>query len=281
VRRGLDRVEIELLDPLGVLQDLSELTHHSLTLGLVEREAREPGNVIDCLPVDGHDVAILVGYLKDMAFPRSLLADHEKLVFELRPHWISAVPPLLWTLVLLVGLFLGYQAMEAIFSTESTQETAKSVVGGLFTLAWIYLAVIPFLRWRFTFFVLTSDRLITRSGIIAKHSKEIPLERINDVAFTQTVMERALGAGDLLVESAGERGQTRIANVRKPEQVQLMIYKETEANTERTMQPRAAPAVGTSQTIPDQIEALARLRKAGAISEEEFQTKKKDLLDRM
>ena len=42
-----------------------------------------------------------------MAFPKSLLADHEKLVFELRPHWISAVPPLLWTLVLLVGLFLG------------------------------------------------------------------------------------------------------------------------------------------------------------------------------
>ena len=216
-----------------------------------------------------------------MAFPRSLLADHEKLVFELRPHWVSAVPPLLWTLVLLVGLFLRYQAMEEIFSNESTQETAKSVVGGLFTLAWIYLAVIPFLRWRFTFFVLTSDRLITRSGIIAKHSKEIPLERINDVAFTQTVLERVLGAGDLLVESAGERGQTRIANVRKPEQVQLMIYKETEANTERTMRPRAAPAATTSQSIPDQIEALARLRKAGAISEEEFQTKKKELLDRM
>jgi membrane protein YdbS with pleckstrin-like domain len=281
VGRGFDGVEIELLDLLRVLQDLSELTHHSLTFGLVQRKARQPGNVIDGLSIDGHDVAILVGYLKVMAFPRSLLADHEKLVFELRPHWVSAVPPLLWTLVLLVGLFLGYQAMEAIFSNESTQETAKSVVGGLFTLAWIYLAVIPFLRWRFTFFVLTSDRLITRSGIIAKHSKEIPLERINDVAFTQTVLERVLGAGDLLVESAGERGQTRIANVRKPEQVQLMIYKETEANTERTMQPRSAPTVGASQTIPDQIEALARLRKAGAISEEEFQTKKKDLLDRM
>jgi uncharacterized membrane protein YdbT with pleckstrin-like domain len=216
-----------------------------------------------------------------MGFPRSLLADHEKVVFELRPHWISAAPPLLWTLVLLVGLFLGYQAMEAIFSKESTQETAKSVVGGLFTLAWIYFALIPFLRWRFTIFVLTSDRLITRSGIIAKHSKEIPLERINDVAFTQTVLERVFGAGDLLVESAGERGQTRIGNVRKPEQVQLMIYKATEANSDRMMRPRSAPAVGGSQSIPDQIEALAGLRKDGAISEEEFQTKKKELLDRM
>jgi uncharacterized membrane protein YdbT with pleckstrin-like domain len=216
-----------------------------------------------------------------MAFPRSLLADHEKLVFELRPHWISAVPPLLWTLVLLVGLFLGYQAMEAIFSKESTQETAKSVVGGLFTLAWLYLAVVPFLRWRFTFFVLTSDRLITRSGVIAKHSKEIPLERINDVAFTQTVLERALGAGDLLVESAGERGQTRIANVRKPEQVQLMIYKETEANQNRMMRVgHDEPAPG-GDNIPEQIAALGRLREQGVLTEAEFLAKKQELLKRM
>src|ERR671915_1500639 len=102
---------------------------------------------------------------------------------------------------------------------------------------------------------LIFDRLITRSGIIAKHSKEIPLERINDVAFTQTVLERVLGAGDLMVESAGERGQTRIENVRKPEQVQLMIYKETEANSTRLGAGQFQSLGGSLQaSIPDQIE---------------------------
>jgi uncharacterized membrane protein YdbT with pleckstrin-like domain len=211
-----------------------------------------------------------------MAFPRNLLAEHEKVVFDLRPHWIAVLPSALWTIVALIALLGGYQAAEAIFEKDPTG--GKAFVGIVVTLAWIWLALVPFLRWRFTMFVLTSDRLITRSGIIAKHSKEIPLERINDVSFNQTVVERALGAGDLLVESAGERGQTRISNVRKPEQVQLMIYKETEANNNRMMRP---PDVRREWSVPEQIEALARLKEQGVLSELEFEEKKRDLLNRM
>ena len=215
-----------------------------------------------------------------MAFPRKLLADHEKMIFELRPHWISVLPSVLWTIAFLIALWLGYWAVEEAFAKESQRETGKSIVGGIATLAWIAFAIVPFLRWYFTMFVLTSDRLITRNGIIAKHSKEIPLERINDVAFSQTVIERVLGAGDLLIESAGERGQTRIDNVRKPEQVQLMIYKETEGNNERMMAPRAAgaPASPAAESPLAKLEALARLREQGAISEADYEAKKQDLL---
>ncbi len=156
-------------------------------------------------------------------------------------------------------------------------------------LGWIYLAVVPFLRWRFTMFVLTSDRLITRTGILSKHSKEIPLERINDVAFSQTILERMLGAGDLFIESAGERGQTRITDVRKPEQMQLMIYKESEENSNRMMRGGSAatpPPVSDSNTaksenVVEQIEALGRLKQQGVLSEAEFQAKKEELLKRM
>ena len=145
------------------------------------------------------------------------------------------------------------------------------------------------LDWTFTHFVLTTDRLITRSGVIAKHSKEIPLERINDVTFNQSVLERMIGAGDLMIESAGERGQTRIRNVRKPEQVQLMIYKEVEENNNRMMRggarlrplsPRSRlPA--PSESVTDQIEALKRLKDAGAITDMEFENKKSELLKRL
>lgn len=215
-----------------------------------------------------------------MAFPRKLLADHEKLVFELRPHWVSVVPSALWSIAFLIALFLGYWAVDEIFATETQRETGKSVVGGILTLAWIALAIVPFLRWYFTMFVLTSDRLITRSGVLAKHSKEIPLERINDVAFSQTVLERVLGAGDLFIESAGERGQTRIDNVRKPEQVQLMIYKETEGNNERMMAPRGAlgGSSPTGDTPLAKLEALARLHEQGAITDADYEAKKQELL---
>jgi membrane protein YdbS with pleckstrin-like domain len=209
-----------------------------------------------------------------MPFPRHLLADHEKVVFDLKPHWIAVVPSVLWTLGFILLYAIGYQLVD----DQSWAGTGQNVLGIVAVVGIIFMGVIPFLRWYFTLFVLTSDRLITRSGVIAKHSKEIPLERINDVTFSQSVIERGLGAGDLLIESAGERGQNRISNVRKPEQVQLMIYREIEDNNTRMMRP-GAPSTGG--TIPEQIEALARLKEQGVISETEFETKKAELLKRL
>jgi uncharacterized membrane protein YdbT with pleckstrin-like domain len=209
-----------------------------------------------------------------MAFPRDLLADHEKVVFDLRPHWVAVIPSVLWTLVLGAGWAGGYAVAERNLDDPAGAQNAIAVLA---LAAWFWLAVLPFLRWRFTMFVLTSDRLITRSGIVAKHSKEIPLERINDVAFTQTVLERALGSGDLMIESAGERGQTVIANVRKPEQVQLLIYKESEENNNRMFRSDEKAKAGAL----DQIERLARLKEQGALTAEEFEAKKRNLLDRL
>ena len=165
-----------------------------------------------------------------MHFPRELLAEGERLVFDLRPHWLAVVGPALWTVVAIVAFVWADNVVP-----ESWDPTGTLVVKIVVFVAWLLLAVVPFLQWRYTMFVLTSDRLITRSGVVAKHSKEIPLERINDIAFKQSVIERILGAGDLMIESAGETGQTRITNVRKPEQVQLAIFKESEQNTRRTM----------------------------------------------
>jgi uncharacterized membrane protein YdbT with pleckstrin-like domain len=213
-----------------------------------------------------------------MPFPKHLLAEHERLVFDLKPHWVAILPSVLWTIALLVVWVLGYRVAKNVLDDPSL---AQNVVAIAVLVAFVWLALIPFLRWQFTYFVLTSDRLITRTGIIAKHSKEIPLERINDVTFSQSVIERGVGAGDLLIESAGERGQTKISNVRHPEQVQLTIYKEVEENSNRMMrggQPFPTPA---GNSIPEQIEALARLRDQGVISEAEFEAKKAELLRRM
>jgi uncharacterized membrane protein YdbT with pleckstrin-like domain len=211
-----------------------------------------------------------------MAFPKQLLADHEKIVFDLKPHWVALIPSVLWSIVFLAASVLAYNFVYNLDGSYDWWEIAITVA---LLLGWYLLAVLPFLRWQFTHFVLTSDRLITRAGVVAKHSKEIPLERINDVAFSQTMIERALGAGDLMIESAGERGQNQIRNVRRPEQVQLMIYKETESNNNRMMRPPSGAPVQAS--IPEQIEALSRLKDQGVISETEFETKKAELLKRL
>ena len=209
-----------------------------------------------------------------MHFPRELLAENERLVFDLRPHWLALIRPAFWTLVALVAIVWADNVIP-----DSWEPNGAIVLKVLIFVAWFIFAVIPFLQWRFTMFVLTSDRLITRHGIIAKHSKEIPLERINDVAFNQGVLERIFGAGDLMIESAGETGQTRITNVRKPEQVQLAIFKESEENSNRMM--RGGRPMEAPPDVTQQLEALARLRDQGVLSDQEFESKKQDLLRRL
>jgi uncharacterized membrane protein YdbT with pleckstrin-like domain len=208
-----------------------------------------------------------------MAFPRRLLADHERLVLDLRPHWIALVAPILWVL-LAIAIYVAY----VVGTDRAGPGAVEWVVIAAAVVLVIWKGVHPLVEWFTTNFVLTSDRLIRRAGVIAKQSKEIPLERINDVTFTQSIFERIVGSGDLMIESAGERGQNRIHNVRNPEQVQLAIYKEVEENNNRMMRPQAAPR---GDSITDQLEALGRLKNQGVITEMEFETKKQELLKRL
>ena len=212
-----------------------------------------------------------------MAFPKRLLADHERLVLDLRPHWVALVAPIAWILLALIA----YGAY-AIGAESAGPDAIQWIVIGLAAIVILWKGVQPIVEWATINFVLTSDRLITRSGIIAKQSKEIPLERINDVTFTQSILERMVGSGDLMIESAGERGQNRISNVRNPEHVQLTIYKEVEENNNRMMRPQGAAAAAPSgDSVTDQLEALGRLKEQGVITDMEFENKKQELLKRL
>ncbi|TSA53535.1 MAG: PH domain-containing protein [Actinobacteria bacterium] len=81
------------------------------------------------------------------------------------------------------------------------------------------------LAWRRTHFVLTNQRVIFRSGIVARTGIEIPLIRVNNINFHQSIFERMIGAGDLLIESGGEDGMEVFNNIRDPEQVQSFIQR--------------------------------------------------------
>jgi uncharacterized membrane protein YdbT with pleckstrin-like domain len=158
--------------------------------------------------------------------------------------------------------------------------------------AWVYLAlVIAWLvwlgarlaRWATTHFVVTSDRIVFRTGVLSKHGRDIPLERVNDITSNQTLFERMLGSGDLLIESAGERGQQTFSDIPHPDHVQQEIYRQMEGNATRAMSAgfRPTPHAPATQSVTEQISALADLRDRGAISEAEFEAKKAELLKRL
>lgn len=210
-----------------------------------------------------------------MAFPKNLLTDHEQLVLDLRPHWFSIFMP---SISLIGAIILGIIVLELDVAGLFTRvPAAVLILGVLAWFGWRYAS------WVHTNFVVTTDRVVWREGVIAKKGTEIPLERINTVFFNQSILERMIGAGDLGIESAGERGMETFENVRKPSLVQNEIYRQMEANNQRMyggMRQAAAPAQPTL-SVPEQLEKLDELRRRGVISEDEFTAKKAQLLDRM
>ncbi|MGH2785426.1 MAG: PH domain-containing protein [Actinomycetota bacterium] len=202
-----------------------------------------------------------------MPFPSRLLTEGEEVILDLRPHWISLIKPLLWTIA--IATVTGILYVKA--PRGDVQDWVRLAIVVVAFLLWIPLAAMPAVRWRFTLFVLTNERVITRSGVIAKHSKEIPLETINDVTFGQRIIERMIGAGDLIVESAGESGQNRFTDIRHPEAVQLEIYRAAEAR--KGIGRLGGPSLG------DELSKLADLRDRGVLTEEEFQDRKRKLLN--
>lgn len=214
-----------------------------------------------------------------MAFPRRLLIDGEELVLDLRPHWVALVGPIAVTILVLVGWILAF-----LYAPEDgsgrTAVIWASLAIGLLILIWYPLRA--FVAWVTSNFAVTSDRIIHREGFLAKHTMEIPLEAINDIRFQQSLFERMVGAGDLVIQSASEFGRNVFANVRNPEHVQRTIYEQGERNKERMYQSRpSAPAPSPSPASPSvttELERLAELRNKGVLTESEFQNQKKRIL---
>jgi len=123
--------------------------------------------------------------------------------FTVRP---SVVP-------VLIGTFLGGLIFAPLLIYLNVVLDAESFAAGIFNFLLVIMVVgfgvrvfFIFLGRLFTKYSLTSDHLIVERGILSRSEKTIPIRRIQDVATKQSVIERPFGIGDVMVQSAGERG---------------------------------------------------------------------------
>lgn len=204
-----------------------------------------------------------------MPFPRRLLSEGEELVLDLRPHWIALVFPSMESVLIVAAVVAAL-----VFVPGSWPPWTRWAVVLLGLLLFLLRPARRIVAWATSHFVVTTDRVIHRSGWFAKRSMEMPLENITDVRFHQSVFERVIGAGDLVLESPGTFGQETFGDVRNPEFVQKAIYEMTERNARRS--PSGAGAIASPA---DELAKLDALRRQGVISEEEFRAQKARLLD--
>jgi Bacterial PH domain len=231
--------------------------------------------------------------------PRKILTEGESIVVELRPTWLV----LGWPLVASIAA--------AILAVVVVITFPNAPVGvGYFLLALVLVAAgwlaIRALKWHTTNIVLTTSRILERRGVLSRTGVEIRLDRVNELSYRQTLIERIVHTGSLEVEVGGETGVVIFSHLPQPAALQSLITEQIDAmrkvragwppvgSPQAAYAPQmpvsAAPAPAPSptgpppapaQSVADRLVQLDQLRQRGILSESEFQQKKLQLLQQL
>jgi uncharacterized membrane protein YdbT with pleckstrin-like domain len=148
------------------------------------------------------------------------LSEGERLVLKLHPHGKTLVRPAF----VLVVLIAAASAALILLPPGGRTAIIRLVIGAVAVVAAFIWVLVPVLRWRTTSYELTTRRLRLREGILARSGRDFPLIRISDVSFSHGLIDRLLGCGKLIVESAGEHGQLVLTEIPQVEQVQATLF---------------------------------------------------------
>src|SRR5580704_6777605 len=183
-----------------------------------------------------------------MPFPRRLLTEDEEVVVEIRPHWAFLGKPLL-TAVAVVALSIA--VMVTFSNAPPAVLYALLILVGCSAL-WLSGRLV---RWFATSLVITTTRIVQRSGVLGRNGLELRLERVNQLSYHQSILDRLLRTGQLHVEMGGETGVVVFDRVPRPSAVQSIITEQIDALRHRAGVPVGAGPVrdlfdGAAPTVP-------------------------------
>ena len=151
-----------------------------------------------------------------MGISKKLLFEGEYVVLSVRGHGKA----LIWPVAVFVLVMAGVITALMLKPNDTVVASGVAVVAVPLL---IVLSLIPFMRWMTSTYTVTNRRLITRQGILTRTGRDIPLFRINDVAYEKGLLDRLLGCGTLIISDATEKAGVVLPDIPHVEQVQLQI----------------------------------------------------------
>ena len=159
----------------------------------------------------------------------SSLTEGEEFVLQLHPHWKTLLRPFFILAVTLAAAL----ALLILLPASADPPVVRIIIGAIALLLSIVFFAVPIARWRTTSYELTTRRLRLRSGIVSRSGRDFPLIRISDVSFQHGLIDRLLGCGKLIVESAGEHGQLVLDEIPHVQRVQSTLFQLVEDEQSR------------------------------------------------
>ena len=155
-------------------------------------------------------------YAGAMALPRKFLNDDEELLAEMHPHWIFLFGPLFSS----IGVWAAIIVLLILWRNPPGWTNYPIIIIALIPALWL---LGRFVRWKSYDVALTSTRILVRQGIIGRDTVQLRLQRITEVNLRQTLIERALGTGSLVIDVQGEDDSLTLEYMRQPAVVQRVI----------------------------------------------------------
>ncbi|MCS7260919.1 MAG: PH domain-containing protein [Anaerolineae bacterium] len=210
-----------------------------------------------------------------MRYEEKLLATGEYIVLATRKHWI----------VLLRHAFINLFPMLILASGVVFLATSSDFLPILAALVILLLPIgrfiFVFLRWWNEQYIVTNRRVIQTEGIITKRVIDSSLEKVNDVALIQSIWGRLLNYGDLEIMTASEMGVNRMRRIKNPLDFKTAMLNQKAGLGLDISEHIAVPPMPRDSERLRLLRQLEELRRRGILTPQEFEQKKRTLLDRL
>ncbi len=225
----------------------------------------------------------------------------ETVVFESKKHWMAPIRASLVAAAMFVGGIILYgiapnpDGFLSFIGTILDLVALGLIIGGI---GWIIYNVVA---WRTAEFSVTNMRILREEGAVQKRSSTTLLSSLSDVRSNVGFLGGRLGYGDIvLLTTSGSAGEDRFLCITAPVDFRNAVMNQkmggsgqpgtgTAASAPAAPVPAAAPMAATAKPAPsattagdaETLKRLADLRDSGAITPEEYEAKKTEILARM
>lgn len=233
-----------------------------------------------------------------MAYIDELLGRGEKILYVGRQHTFVLVSNILTELILIGVLIAAGVASQAAFPNRVF---AGQPVGALVLVACtvislivLFSAILDYFRWNNEQYIVTDQRVLQIRGIFNKRVSDSSLEKINDVVLNQSWLGQIFDFGDIEVITGADMGANYIQRIAHPLGFKhaMMEAKQQYNRGFGYLDPQAVAAYVQAQdrtpvenqpqnSVEHTLQTLAALRDQGILSQDEFETKKRELLSRI
>jgi len=136
---------------------------------------------------------------------REAIADQDQVIFSITPTFFEVLPS-----------YVLAAALSLIVTAGVAYARGSLVIALVGAVIFFLRPILRHMRLKRTVYTLTATKLEIRTGILSKDAKSIPLRHIDNVEVSETLKERLIGIGDVLIDSAALDRKMVLDNINNP-----------------------------------------------------------------